>query len=543
MSHDGEGTTKPDELEKKQGTFSAPVLTEETTRLSADRVAAEINLESIGYFKAGYKRDYPTVPKEAREVAVGEARYRFIPSSFGYPNTDDLDFYRGLLKICEEQAECVEAADEQGKPCLTCNLPDPITFSTDKLLRYSGRQDSAPNRQAVRDFIQRHKNTGIVGVMKKKLPNGELAEVLVQGDSWFRGYVIVGELREGKKATQNAISFALWFRSNYERRYLKLVDVAFHQRLGTPIAKTLAPVLDSGWYATGGKAWQKKYSDLAVLLGIQCYRYLSKIKEKLDPSHEELKRERYLEEWEYTKAADRTGYVITWWPGEKWWEDQREYDRRRSTAAQLERVARTKVKQREFRFQKPKPEAVSIPAPALTAAEQEAFQHVRQVVSPYFTLAIFQQFLRKGVTAEDIQQGALACANAEKAALISTDHRLSYFMDYIAKLQASITNQGGGEAKASKHYDAKASSKSASSSPSPSPIPSNPDAKTETTQIPPAPAPISDVILPAGKLPAAVGELAPAAPTAELSVNASTTPPSETPAEPAPPQGGGGETA
>lgn len=512
MSQKGEETTKPDGLEKEQGSFSAPVLTEETARLPADHVAAEINLESIGYFKAGYKRDYPKIPNEAREVPVGNGRFRFIPSSFGYPNTDDLDLYRGLLKICEESAQCDRATDTQGKPYLTCKLPEFVTFSTDKLLRYAGRERSDHNIRAVRNFIRRNKNTGIVGFMKTKLPTGQLAEVEAQGDSWFRAYVIVGEMNDGKKATENSVAFAAWFRTNYERRYLKLVDVAFYQRLGTPIAKTLAPILDSGWYTTKGEMWQKKYDDLATLLGIQRYRYLSKIKEKLDPSHEELKRERYLEEWEYTKAADGSGYVITWWPGEKWWEDQREYDRRRSTAAQLEHVARTKTKQREFRFQKPKPEAAPIPAPALTVDEQEAFRHVRQTVSPYLTRAVFQKFLREGITLDDVRHATLAAADAERDGLITSKQRLSFFMDYVAKCQA-IRPTGGKESGGEVLHDKNLSSSSVAATP------------VDTIS---SPSPSATFVV-------QTGSPATPAPTSPESA------PSETPAEPAPPPSGGGE--
>jgi hypothetical protein len=445
MNQEGDGAITLNGLEKNEP-FSAPVLAGETTPIFADHVAAEINLESIGYFKAGYKRTYPKAG-EFREVPVGETRFRFISSgAFGDPNTDDLDLYRGFLKICDEQADCAQATDEQGKPYLACKLPDPVTFSTDKLLQYAGRERSDHNVRAVRNFIRRHRNTGIIGVMKVKQPDGRIADVEMQGDSWLRAYVIVGELKEGKKATENGVSVGAWWKDNYERRYLKLLDVAFHQRLGTPIAKTLAPFLDAGWYTTKGEGWQKKYRDLAALLGIAEKRYLADVKRQLDPSHEELQRERYLERWEYTEAKDGDGFVLHWWAGEKWQEDQRERDRRRNIAYHLERRQQAKVKQREFRFEKPKRKAAPAAAlPALTEAEQGIFQHVRQAVSPYFTLPVFQQFLRKGATVEDIQRGALACANAEKDGLITTNNRLSFFMDYMGKVEASIAVNRGGE--------------------------------------------------------------------------------------------------
>jgi hypothetical protein len=507
MTHEGEETTKKDGLEKKQGAPSSTALIEETGHLPADHVGAEINLESIGYFKAGYKRDYPKVPNESREVPIGEGLFRFIPSSYGYPNTDDLDLYRGLLKICEEQAQCERATDGEGRPYLTCKLPEFITFSTDKLLRYSGREDSAQNRRAVRNFIRRNKNTGIVGVMKTKLANGQLGEVEAQGDSWFRAYVIVGETKDGKKATENAVAFAAWFQTNYEHRYLKLVDLAFHQRLGTPIAKTLAPILDSGWYRTKGEAWQKNYRDLTTLLGIVEKRYLADIKRQLDPSHEELQRERYLESWEYDKAADGQGYVITWRPGEKWWKDQQEYARRRTLAGQLERAEKAKTKQREFRFPKSKPEAASTPAAVLTATEQDVFQQVRQAVSPYLTLVVFQRFLREGLSLDDMHHAVAATANAEKDGLIEAKGRLSFFMDYLSKCQAIRPAPGA--------TSGGVPDKSLSSNPA-----------VASIEIP-SPSP-SLAVVGAGESPAATP--------------ASSTPPPLRTAEPTPPQSGGGES-
>ena len=58
-------------------------------------VPAEQNLENIGYFSAGYKRKFPTTPKEAKSVTIVtsgvERQINVIPSSYGYPNSEDFD--------------------------------------------------------------------------------------------------------------------------------------------------------------------------------------------------------------------------------------------------------------------------------------------------------------------------------------------------------------------------------------------------------------------------------------------------------------------
>src|SRR5215467_15779662 len=72
---------------------------------TGDYVAAELNLESIGYFSAGYKRKYPTEMQRSKVVTLNrERRIEIIPNlKYGFPNSEDQDFYRAFLKICDER--------------------------------------------------------------------------------------------------------------------------------------------------------------------------------------------------------------------------------------------------------------------------------------------------------------------------------------------------------------------------------------------------------------------------------------------------------
>src|SRR6476660_2176042 len=85
------------------------------------------------------------------------------------------------------------------------------------------------------------------------------------------------------------------------------------------------PLLDTGWYASGGTTWAKRYSDLCTILFIRSYVHVSQVADQLDPSHEELQREQFLDRWSYEKDEnDRWTGVIHWWPGKKWFSDQEE---------------------------------------------------------------------------------------------------------------------------------------------------------------------------------------------------------------------------
>jgi len=285
-----------------------------------DYIAAEQNIETIGYFSASYKRRYPQKPNEAKEIILGSERHiRIVPSTYGYPNCEDQDFYRAFLKLCSMQAIALERRRE-GTITRHPQLPVPIGFSTNRILRYAGKGDSARNREAVRNWMKRSAATMIEGSLlfaKTRHMNQEF------GGQLFSQYVLVGEkMRNGRIADMNFVWPAPWFLSNFYFNYYRRVDLAFHQRLTRPIAKGLYPLLETGWFASGG-SFAKRYVDLCAHLFIQFQPHLSLVKQQLDPAHEELRREDFLESWEYIsgKEAAWTG-VIRWWPGKKWLSEQ-----------------------------------------------------------------------------------------------------------------------------------------------------------------------------------------------------------------------------
>lgn len=290
------------------------------TYFPEDYVAAEQNIETIGYFSASYKRRYPQKPNEAKEVILGvERRVRIVPSTYGYPNCEDQDFYRAFLKVCSMQAISLERRRE-GATTRHPQLPVPIGFSTNRILRYAGKGDNARNREAVRNWVKRSAATTIEGGLlfaKTRHFNHEF------GGQLFSQYVLVGEkMRNGRVADMNYVWPAPWFLSNFYFNYYRRVDLAFHQRLTRPIAKGLYPLLETGWFASGGY-FAKRYVDLCAHLFIQFQPHLSVVKQQLDPAHEELRREEFLESWEYVPGKDATWTgVIRWWPGKKWLSEQ-----------------------------------------------------------------------------------------------------------------------------------------------------------------------------------------------------------------------------
>jgi len=142
-------------------------------------------------------------------------------------------------------------------------------------------------------------------------------------------------MKDGRIADTNYVWLAPWFLANYFRHHLRPVDLNFHRRLRKPIAKALYPLLETGWYASDGKPYVKSYRDLCREFLLTEHPSLSLVKRQLDPAHQELQKERFLAKWEYRESADKTDYIVTYYPGKKFFEDQEAREERKQRAEQI----------------------------------------------------------------------------------------------------------------------------------------------------------------------------------------------------------------
>ena len=69
---------------------------------------------------------------------------------------------------------------------------------------------------------------------------------------------------------------------------------------------------------------------------LRTIKHFSLIKQQLDPSHIELQKLQLIETWEYRKTVNGLDYIITYYPGQKFFYDQKQKDARRDLAAQIE---------------------------------------------------------------------------------------------------------------------------------------------------------------------------------------------------------------
>jgi hypothetical protein len=298
-------------------------------RLVPDYIPAEVSLENLGYFTPSSKRvkDIYVKEKVLGHKIGPDGTKRTITAKIsanhelGLPITSDFDYYRAFLKICDE------AADSQGR------LYMPIIVPTAKLIRYAGKKESAREWKEVREWCERMTLTGIIGgVYRAKQKHYDDGFV---GTLFSRVIVTGGEMRNGETARTNYVWLSPWFLANYFHHHLRPIDLNFHQRLRKPIAKALYPLLETGWYASDGKPYAKSYRDLCQEFLLTNRQHLSRIREQLDPAHQELAKERFLAKWDYRESADKTDYVITYHPGKKFFEDQEAKEERRQRAEQI----------------------------------------------------------------------------------------------------------------------------------------------------------------------------------------------------------------
>jgi hypothetical protein len=228
-------------------------------------------------------------------------------------------------------------------------------------------------------------------------------------------------MRNGKIAEMNYIWPAPWWLSNFFYRYLRPFDYNFHQRLRKPIAKALYPILETGWYASGGKPYTKSYRDLCTEFLLAEHRHLSLVKQQLEPALHELQREQFLTDWQYRKATNKTSkhdFIVTYVPGHKFFEDQHARKARQQLAEQLTRARKQ----------------LSGPQQELTGAEQALLDEILAVCGDAGNQAAYQKVIREH------PEGLIWMAISETRQA-SREHRITktkgaYFMATVQDLAA-----------------------------------------------------------------------------------------------------------
>jgi len=303
--------------EKKQKAETLPAQTADITilpTLPQEFIKAEKNLETLGFFTpySYWTRD---VKKKVISFTKTEGNKRvkasvtILPSAeYGLPDTSDLDKYRAFQKILSDELI------RNGK------VPQHITFTSANLIEAMGRTKDGKLYKEIKDWLMKMVFTGI---------NSEGAVWLAGKKMWvsdsfhvFERAVAYGqELEDGMIADCHHVWLSDWQLENINEFWLLSIDYDLHKQLRKPIAKSLLPLLQIGFYASGG-TYTKRYDELCQFLGIKNHQKYSYIRRQLDPSFEELQEKGFLAKWDYDENEIYKTYNITWQAGERFYEAQ-----------------------------------------------------------------------------------------------------------------------------------------------------------------------------------------------------------------------------
>ena len=277
----------------------------------------EKNLVSLGFFSPSNKKTRGTKEKKISlsRQADGkriEVRAVILPSAtYGLPITGDQDKYFALQKIiCDIRRQRGE-------------VRNPVGFSSAELLKVLGlRVTAGKNYDDIVEWARRMTLTGICseGIIYfagKKIWASDTFHV-------FERFVSVGnQMPDGNVADKNYVWLSEWQLENINNNHLLPVDLEVYRQLKNHIAKALVPLLQIWLYATReGSSFEKRYRDLCQILNICQYKHLSKIKEKLGPSLQELTKHHYLAGWQIRETSDGADFKIIFYHGEKFIHDQ-----------------------------------------------------------------------------------------------------------------------------------------------------------------------------------------------------------------------------
>ena len=311
-------TARP--IESQPQTHSTDTTILETVKrqvATTDFIKVEKNLASLGFFTPSNKKIRGTKEKKISitRQADGnriEVRAVILPSAaYGLPITGDQDKYFALQKIiCDIRRQKGE-------------ISNPVGFTSAELLRILGlRVTAGKNYEDIVSWARRMTLTGIcsegiIYLAGRKVWASDTFHV-------FERFVSVGnQMPDGSIADKHYVWLSDWQLENINNNHVFPVDLEVYRRLKNHIAKALVPLLQIWLYATReGGSFEKRYRDLCQILNICQYQHLSKIKEKVGPSLEELTKHHYLAGWQIRETSDGADFKIIFYHGEKFNRDQ-----------------------------------------------------------------------------------------------------------------------------------------------------------------------------------------------------------------------------
>jgi hypothetical protein len=279
---------------------SVPMLFQ--TVADVDLVRFERNLLQIGFFGAHDVRQHrkssrrfeQTITQKGHRIQ-GAIEFR-SSDQLGLPSMADQDRFLAFMRIASEQR------------ALTGTLSNTICFSGYRLLKEMGQSLSGSNYEDILSWGKRMTDTTIttermIYFASRKEYSDETVHV-------FRSFKRLGILAGRTRRETFEVVLEDWLLENLNQSYVVPEDFNAYKQLNRPTAKGIFGSLHIWFYASKGKPVEKDYQDLCKLLNIQTYPHLSKIKEKMGASLDELVKINYLSQWDIQPRNSQPGFKL-----------------------------------------------------------------------------------------------------------------------------------------------------------------------------------------------------------------------------------------
>ena len=277
---------------------------------AVDLIRFEKNLLQIGFFGAHERRGKQLtssrrieqwVNRDGKKIRVS-AEFR-SSDVLGLPSTADRDKYMGFMKLLMDMK------------LKTGLIQNPIRFSGYSLLKVLGQCDSGENYEALNNWGQRMADTTITS--EQVIYSSVRKRYMNKTVHVFRSFTRVGSsnLDNSDKVDTFEVELEDWLLENLNESFVVPEDFNMYRKLVRPTAKGIFVYLYLWFFASKGKEVEKDYSELCALLNVRAYEHVSKIRETMGLSLNDLVEIGYLKGWDIKPMSSKTGYKLILAPG------------------------------------------------------------------------------------------------------------------------------------------------------------------------------------------------------------------------------------
>lgn len=229
----------------------------------------------------------------------------------GFPTATDLSFHMAFQRLLYER----RTRDEK--------IENPICVTGAEMIRLRGVARAGSSYEDFWHYCESMSLTGLLLDRSQSVRSkGERKE---QQITWkvFDQVVREGTRRlDGTVTDRYEIYLSRWFLDSLQAGHCLLVDYSLFSKLVRPLSQILHQALHSLFSMRGGHA-DIQYSELVENVQAGRFTALSRIRQQMDPCHEELLKLGLLESWRYDPLPDRKDYMIRYVAGPQWWESSR----------------------------------------------------------------------------------------------------------------------------------------------------------------------------------------------------------------------------